>query len=420
MNPVIVSRERRRAQRAWALTAWANHAFSTTVLVAFFPILLKSFWAVDLSSADKTLYLGIASSSASLVVMLVAPWLGALADRRGQRKLWLGLFTLLGVVATALLATAGRGEWALALPVFAVASIGFYGGSSFQDALLVQVATPAESNRVSAYGYAAGYLGGGLLLVVNVLLVQHPAWFGLADAAAATRVVFIDVALWWALFTWPLFRRVPEAPPTSEPAGWTELRASLGKIIRDPLVFRFLLAYWLYIDGIGTLQQMAVDFGGNVGLPQSALIGALLLVQFISFPAAIAFGRIGDRIGARPAILIGLLVFVFVTGWALMLHDAWQFYVLAVLVALVQGGVQSLSRSMFSQLIPRERAGEYFGFYNMLGKFAAFLGPVLVGVTGKLTGSPRIGISSLVLLFGTGAVLLWKVRMPARMQSIQS
>jgi UMF1 family MFS transporter len=420
MNPAIGSRERRRAQRAWALTAWANHAFSTTVLVAFFPILLRSFWAVDLSSADKTLYLGIASSSASLVVMLLAPWLGALADRRGQRKLWLGLFTLLGVAATALLATAGRGEWALALPVFAVACIGFYGGSSFQDALLVQVATPAESNRVSAYGYAAGYLGGGLLLVVNVLLVQHPGWFGLADAAAATRVVFVDVALWWALFTWPLFRRVPEARPTAEPAGWTELRASLRKIVRDPLVFRFLLAYWLYIDGIGTLQQMAVDFGGNVGLPQSALIGALLLVQFISFPAAILFGRIGDGIGARPAILIGLAVFVFVTGWALLLRTAWQFYVLAVLVALVQGGVQSLSRSLFSMLIPRERAGEYFGFYNMLGKFAAFVGPILVGVTGKLTGSPRIGVSSLVLLFGTGALLLWKVRVPARAQSTRS
>jgi len=328
MNPPAAGLARRRAQRAWALTAWANHAFSTTVLVAFFPILLKSYWAAELSPADKTLYLGIANSSASLVVMLVAPWLGALADRRGQRRLWLGVFTLLGATATAVLALVGKGEWALALPVFAVASIGFYGGSSFQDALLVQVASPAESNRVSAYGYAAGYLGGGLLLVINVLLVQHPAWFGLADAAAATRVVFVDVALWWALFTWPLYRHVPEARPTSEPAGWAELRASLGRILRDSVVLRFLLAYWLYIDGIGTLQQMAVDFGGNVGLPQAALIGALLLVQFISFPAAIVFGRIGDRIGARPAILVGLAVFVFVTGWALVLRSAWQFYAL--------------------------------------------------------------------------------------------
>ncbi|MGH8253891.1 MAG: MFS transporter [Steroidobacteraceae bacterium] len=419
MNADAPSRERRRAQRAWALTAWANHAFSTTVLVAFFPILLKSYWAAGLPVGDKTLYLGIANSSASLVVMLVAPWLGALADRRGQRKLWLGLFTLLGVVATASLALVGRGEWVLALPVFVVASIGFYGGSSFQDALLVQVATPAESNRVSAYGYAAGYLGGGLLFLLNVLLVQHPQWFGLPDAAAATRVVFVDVALWWALFTWPLFRHVREAPPTAEPAGWAELRATMRKIVHDPLVFRFLLAYWLYIDGIGTLQQMAADFGGNVGLPESALIGALLLVQFISFPAAILFGRIGDRIGARPAILIGLTVFVFVTGLALMMRSAWQFYLLAILVGCVQGGVQSLSRSLFATLIPRERAGEYFGFYNMLGKFAAFLGPILVGVTGKLSGSPRVGVSSLVLLFGAGALLLWKVRLPARAQVAQ-
>jgi UMF1 family MFS transporter len=318
-----------------------------------------------------------------------------------------------------LLATVGRGEWVLALPVFVVASIGFYGGSSFQDALLVQVAAPAESNRVSAYGYAAGYLGGGVLFLVNVLLVQHPQWFALPDAAAATRVVFVDVALWWALFTWPLFRHVREAAPTAEPAGWAELRATMRKIVHDPVVFRFLIAYWLYIDGIGTLQQMAADFGGNVGLPQSALIGALLLVQFISFPAAILFGRIGDSLGARPSILLGLMVFVVVTGLALIMRSAWQFYLLAILVGCVQGGVQSLSRSLFSTLIPRERAGEYFGFYNMLGKFAAFLGPILVGVTGKLSGSPRIGVSSLVLLFGAGALLLWRVRVPARVPALE-
>jgi MFS transporter, UMF1 family len=407
-------RVRRRAQRAWALTAWANHAFVTTVLVGFFPIFLNKYWAADLPGTRSTLYLGIANSSASLVVMLLAPWLGALADRRGQRKRWLGLSTLLGIVATALLATIGRGGWSLALPVFALASIGFFGGSSFQDALLVQVATPAESNRVSAYGFAYGYLGGGLLLVINVLLVTRPDWFGLPDAAAATRVAFLGVAVWWALFTIPLFRHVPEAPPTAEPSGWAELRASLRKILADRRVFRFLLAYWLYVDGIGTLQQMAVDFGAKLGLPTSALIKALLMVQFISFPAALVFGRIGDRIGARPAILIGLAVFVFVTGWALFLQSAWQFYVLAALVACVQGGVQSLSRSLFSMLIPRERAGEYFGFYNMLGKFAAFIGPLLVGVMGAVSGSPRVGVSSLVLLFLAGALLLWRVRVPDR------
>jgi UMF1 family MFS transporter len=404
---------RRRAQRAWALTAWANHGFSTTVLVGFFPIFLGKYWAADLPATRSTLYLGLANSAASLVVMLIAPWLGAYADRKGQKKLWLGVFTALGVVATALLALVGRGDWQWALPVFVLGSIGFFAGSSFQDALLVQVATPAESNRISAFGFAAGYLGGGLLFLLNVLLVLHPGWFGVADAVAATRVAFVDVALWWALFTLPVFRHVPEAVPVDEATGWKELAATLRKVMRDPSVRGFLFAYWLYIDGIGTLQQMAVDFGSKLGLPSSALIEALLLVQFISFPSAIAFGRLGDRIGARRAILLGLSVFVFVSFWALFLHETWQFWVLAILVGTVQGGVQSLSRSLFSRLIPRERSGEYFGFYNMLGKFAAVLGPVLVGVAASLSGSPRIGISSLVLLFAAGAALLWRVREPA-------
>jgi UMF1 family MFS transporter len=403
---------RRRAQRAWALTAWANHGFATTVLVGFFPIFLNKYWAADLPGTRSTLYLGLANSSASLIVMLVAPWLGALADRRGQKKLWLGLFTALGVVATALLALIGRGQWQWALPVFALASVGFYAGSSFQDALMVHVATAAEANRVSAYGFAAGYLGGGLLLLLNVLLALHPAWFGIADSVAATRVAFLDVALWWALFTLPVFRHVHEAAPVVEPPGWKELWATIRKVMADRTVRGFLFAYWLYIDGIGTLQQMAVDFGAKLGLPTSALIQALLLVQFIAFPSALLFGRLGDRIGARRAILIGLSVFVFVTGWALFLQTAWQFYVLAVLVGLVQGGVQSLSRSLYSRLIPRDRSGEYFGFYNMLGKFAAVLGPLLVGATAALSGSSRIGVSSLVLLFVAGAVLLWRVREP--------
>ena len=411
-EPALDAGARRRAQRAWALTAWANHGFVTTVLVGFFPIFLNKYWAAELPGTRSTLYLGLTNSAASLMVMLLAPWLGALADRRGQKKLWLGLFTALGVVATALLALIGRGAWQWALPVFALASVGFYAGSSFQDALLVNVAAPTEANRVSAYGFAAGYLGGGLLFLFNVLLVLHPAWFGIADVVTATRVAFLDVALWWALFTLPLFRQVPEAVPTVEPPGWKELWATIRKVLADKTVRGFLFAYWLYIDGVGTLQQMAVDFGAKLGLPTSALIQALLLVQFIAFPSALYFGRLGDRIGARRAILIGLSVFVFVTGWALFLQSAWQFYVLAALVGTVQGGVQSLSRSLFSRLIPRERAGEYFGFYNMLGKFAAVLGPLLVGATAALSGSSRIGVSSLMLLFIAGGVLLWRVREP--------
>jgi MFS transporter, UMF1 family len=348
------------------------------------------------------------------VVMLLAPWLGAYADRRGQKKLWLGIFTCIGAAATAALAVIGKGEWPWALTVFAIASVGFFAGSSFQDALIVQVASPAEAHRVSAYGFAAGYLGGGLLLVFNVLLALHPGWFGLPDSVAATRLAFVDVAIWWAVFTIPLFRHVPEAKPTAEAPGLAELWSTIRKVMSDRTVRGFLFAYWLYIDAIGTLQQMAVDFGIKLGLPSSALIQALLLVQFISFPSALLFGRLGDRIGARRAILIGLAVFVFVSVWALFLQFSWQFFAMAAMVGTVQGGVQSLSRSLFSQLIPRERSGEYFGFYNMLGKFAAVLGPVLVGVMASLSGSSRVGISSLMVLFAAGALLLWRVRVPER------
>ena len=403
---------RARARRAWALTAWANHGFATTVLVGFFPIFLGKYWAADLPATRSTLYLGLANSSASLVVMLLAPWLGALADRRGQKKLWLGIFTCIGVAATAMLAIIGRGDWQWALPVFAVASVGFFAGSSFQDALIVQVATPAEAHRVSAYGFAAGYLGGGLLLLLNVLLALHPSWFGLRDSVAATKLAFLDVALWWALFTVPLFRRVPEAPPTAEAPGMAELWSSIRKVLSDRTVRGFLFAYWLYIDGIGTLQQMAVDFGSKLGLPTAALIQALLLVQFISFPSALVFGKLGDRIGARRAILIGLAVFVFVSIWALFLQFTWQFYTMAVLVGTVQGGVQSLSRSLYSHLIPRERSGEYFGFYNMLGKFAVVLGPMLMGWAALFLHDQRASLMVLLVLFVPGALLL--MRVPAR------
>jgi UMF1 family MFS transporter len=400
---------RNAAKWAWASTAWANHAFSTTVLVGFFPIFLARYWAKDMPGTTSTFFLGLTNSSASFVVMLLAPWLGALADRRAQKKLWLGAFTVLGVVATAALAFIGPGEWIWALPIFAVASIGFFAGSSFQDALIGQVATPAETNRVSALGFAAGYLGGGLLFLFNVLMVQYPAWFGLADATAATRVAFIDVAVWWLLFTLPVFHYVTEPAPTTEPTGWRELWQTIRRVLADRPVLRFLLAYWLYIDGIGTLQQMAVDFGAKLGFSTGTLIQALLLVQFISFPSALAFGRLGDRIGAKRAIYLGLAVFVGVTIYAYFMETEGQFYVLAAIVGTVQGGVQALSRSYFSRLTPRDRAGEYFGFYNMLGKFAAVLGPLTMGLVAVLTGNQRLSILVLAAFFIGGALLLHRV-----------
>jgi UMF1 family MFS transporter len=404
---------RRHSQIAWALNAWANHAFSTTILVGFFPIFFDKYWAKDLPGSTSTFYLGLSNSAASFVVMLIAPWLGALADRRGQKKRYLGLFTILGVAASAALAFVGAGQWLWSLVVFGVASIGFFASYSFNDALLVQVAEPEESDRVSSFGFAMGYLGGGILFLIDVAMVLYPQKFGLADATAATRAAFISVALWWALFCLPLFRYVPEAPAVEEATGWRELWETLKSVIRNKPVLRFLIAYWLYIDAIGTLQQMAVDFGAKLGFSTNTLITALLMVQFISFPAAWAFGPIAAWIGTKRAIYLGLAVFALLSIWAYFMQTEKQFYEMAVGVALVQGGVQALSRSYFSRLIPRERSGEYFGFYNMLGKFAAVLGPLVVGVVALATGSPHLSIMVLSVFFVIGAVLLSRVQEPA-------
>jgi len=400
---------KRAAQWSWAMTAWANHAFITTVLVGLFPIFFDKYWAAGIPGTVSTFYLGVTNSSASLLVMLLAPWLGALADRRGRKRRWFGWCTALGAVATALLAGVGAGHWGWALLAFGLGSIGFWAGSSFQDALLVQVADRAESNRVSALGFALGYLGGGLLFALNVAMVLRPSLFHLQDATAAMRVAFLDVAVWWVLFTLPLFRYVGEPAPTAELTGWRELWGTIRSVLRDRPVLNFLLAYWLYIDGISTVQIMATDFGSKLGFSTAALIQALLLVQFIAFPFALLFGRLGDRIGTKRAIYLGLAVFVAITVYAYFMRSEWQFYVLAAAFGTVQGGVQALSRSYFSTLIPRERAGEYFGFYNMLAKFAAVLGPLVMGLVALLTGNQRLSIVALTLFFVIGAWLLARV-----------
>ncbi len=400
----------RKQEIAWASYSWANHSFSTTILVGFFPIFFAQYWAKGVPGGTSTFYLGAINSAAAFIVMLMAPWLGALADRLAWKKRLLAIFTVIGALASAGLALIGEGQWLQAAIVFAIASIGFYSGSSFQDALLVQVADAHDSDRVSALGYAYGYLGGGVLLVINVVLVMHPAWFGLSDAVTATKIAFVLVGLWWAGFSIPTFRGVVEPAPIATTATWADLWRTLKRVANNVPVRNFLLAYWLYIDALGTVQQMAVDFGAKLGFSTGTLIGALLMVQFLSFPAAIAFGRIAGKIGTRRAIYIGLGVFVLVTCWAYVLRTALQFFLMAVMVALVQGGVQSLSRSFFSRLIPRERAGEYFGFYNMLGKFAAVLGPLTVGVVARITGDPHLSILALIVFFAAGAALLARVR----------
>lgn len=410
--------DRRKAQWSWALYDWGNSAFATTVMAGFFPIFFNQYWAADIAPETQTLYQGLTATAASLFVMLTAPWFGVLADRGGSHKRWLAGMTLLGVLSTGGLFLVGQGQWLWAILLSVMGRVGFFGGLGFYDALLTQVARADESDRVSALGYALGYLGGGLLFAVNVAMALKPEWFGLEDAALATRVAFLCVAVWWAVFSLPLFLHVPPTPPQpSSASSWQTLWSTVRELRATPSLGLFLLAYWLYIDGVHTIIVMAVDFGMKLGLPSDSLIKALLLVQFIGFPAAIVFGRLGQSMGTRNALLLGIGIYIGVTLWAYWLQTETQFYLMAAAIGCVQGGIQSLSRAYYSRLIPPGKAGQYFGFYNMVGKFAAVLGPLVVGVTAQLTGNPRLAILSLLIFFVVGAVLLIRADQLSRSSS---
>jgi UMF1 family MFS transporter len=404
---------RRRPVVAWALYDWANSAFATTVMAGFFPVFFKQYWNAGVAATESTFRLGLANGLASLFIALLAPVLGAIADRSGARVRMLMGFTVLGAAATAGLALVGEGEWLLAAALYLAASLGFWGGIVFNDSLLLEVAEPDEYDLVSGYGYALGYLGGGLLFALNVAMTLKPAFFGLPDAAAAVRVSFVMVGAWWLLFSLPLAlfvreRRQLDPVPAVEAVrrGLRELRDTLKAMSRYRPILWFLAAYWLYIDGVNTVKKMAVDYGLSLGFEASDLVTALLLTQFVAFPAALGFGWLGSRIGARRGIFIALAVYAAVTCYAYFIQDSRDFYLLAVVVGLVQGGVQSLSRSYYGRLIPAGKSSEFFGFYNMMGKFAAVLGPLLTGVVARLTGDSRLGILSILLLFVAGASLL--------------
>lgn len=405
----------RRELWSWALYDWANSAFATTVIAGFFPLFFKQYWSSGADVSHSTFQLGAANSVASLLVAVAAPVLGAIADRGAAKKRFLLAFAALGVAMTAGLYFAEQGQWLTAALLYAGASVGFAGSIVFYDSLIVSVASPEQSDRASALGYALGYLGGGVLFTLNVLMYLKPALFGLRDGVHGIRLSFVLVALWWAAFTIPLLRHVREPVAGSGGAvaavraGMSQLARTLRRIAALRPVWMFLLAYWLYIDGVDTVIRMAVDYGLSLGLEPGALIVALLITQFVGFPATLVFGRLGTRLGSKRAILLGIGVYVGITVWGYFMDSEAEFYALAVVVGLVQGGVQALSRSFYSRLIPPDAAGEFFGFYNMLGKFAAIVGPTLMGVVSLSTGSARLSILSVSLLLIGGGLLLTRV-----------
>ena len=409
-----------RQKWGWAMYDWANSAFATTVMAGFFPVFFKDFWNTGVDPTTSTLRLGVANSLASFLIVILAPLLGAIADCMSRRKALLFSFAFLGVLMTGGLYLVDQGDWFLAAFLYVLALIGFSGSNIFYDSLLPFVSGKDELDQTSALGFSLGYLGGGLLLLLNVMMTLHPEWFGLADGTIAVRISFLMVAVWWLVFSLPLMLLVdePEGGKSTLSVkvlrqGFARVRETLHEVRQLRNVWLFLIAYWLYIDGVDTIVRMAVDYGLSLGFDRNSLIVALLITQFTGFPSALAFGWFGGRYGPKAGIYTGLLIYIIVTFWASVMDSATEFYYLAFCIGLAQGGIQALSRSMYARMIPPGRSAEFFGFYNMLGKFAAIIGPVMIGWVGVLSGSPRIGILSLLILFIAGAAILTKANIPA-------
>ena len=418
--------------RAWAAYDWANSAFVTTVVTAVFPIYFSSVAAADLPPAVATARFAFATTCALVVVAVASPLLGAIADVTPVKKRLLGGFLALGVFTTALLFLVGRGDWLLGAILFALANVGLNGSFVFYDALLPHVAREDELDRLSTAGYALGYVGGGLLLALNLAWIQRPAWFGLGAAAARdptlpARLAFLSVAVWWAVFSVPLFRHVREPAVGATVPARAAVRTALGRLADTARALRaypeaalLLVAFLVYNDGIGTIIRMAAIYGSEIGIGQGALIAAILLVQFVGIPCSFLFGAVASRIGAKRAIFGGLAIYCGIAIVGYFMRTAVHFFALAVLVAVVQGGTQALSRSLFASLVPPERSGEFFGFFSVSEKVAGIVGPAVFAATAAATGSSRAAVLAVIAFFAVGAALLARVDVEAGRAAAQA
>lgn len=406
----------RRSIVSWALYDWANSAFATTVMAGFFPIFFSSYWSHATSVQESTFFLGLANSIEAIIVALLAPILGAIADKGSYKMRFLIFFTFLGCTMTTSLWFVSQGQWQFAVILYVLATVGFSCSNIFYDALLPAVASAKRIDFVSSLGYSLGYIGGGLLFLVNVLMYLFPQRFGFASEVAAVKASFVSVGIWWALFSIPIVLFVKEPsegeqlrPKEAVKAGLSQFFLTFKAVRTLHTVGLFLLAYWFYIDGVDTIIRMAVDYGSALGFPASSLIVALLITQFVAFPSAIAYNWFGQKIGIKKALMVAIGAYSLIAILGFFMNQVWHFYLLACLVGLFQGGIQALSRSFFTRLIPLEYSAEFFGFFNMMGKFAAIIGPLLMGAVTLLTKSNRLGILSILLLFVVGAFFLSRV-----------
>ena len=401
------------SERSWAFYDWANSAYTLIVVTAILPLYFKSSATqAGIDAATSTAYWGYANSFSTLIVAILAPILGTIADFKGYKKRFFIIFASLGVIFTLMLAIVPSDQWLVLLVCFIVTSIGFTGANIFYDAFLVDVTTEERMDRISANGYALGYVGSIIPFVISIALIMTAQLNILPlSVTIASQIAFVITALWWGFFTIPMLKNVEQryyVERVSNPVStsFKKLYSTFKNIKAYKPLFIFLIAYFFYIDGVHTVINMSTAFGSDLGISSTTLLIILFMTQVVAAPFTVLFGKLGGKYSEKTMIIVGIFVYIIVCFYAYFLDSALDFWILAMLVGTSQGGIQAMSRSYFAKLVPKESSNEFFGFYSIFGKFAAIIGPLLVGVTAQYTGNTNSGVFSLVILFIIGAIIL--------------
>ncbi|WP_416828965.1 MFS transporter [Ectobacillus polymachus] len=405
-----------KKEKSWIFYDWANSAYSLIITTAVFPIYFKAAANnAGLASATSTAYWGYANSLATFLISLLAPILGTIADYKDFKKRFFTFFFALGIIFTAMLAIVPHNQWLLLLICYMLTVVGFAGANIFYDAFLIDVTTDERMNRTSTRGYAYGYIGSTIpfIIAIAIIILAQNNILPLS-ATVASQIAFSITALWWGLFTIPLLRNVTqnyyiEHEPNPIGNSFKRLFQAFLNIKKHRIVFLFLLSYFFYIDGVDTIITMSTAYGTDLGISSTNLLIILFVTQIVAAPFSLLYGKLAEKFSGRTMLLVGIVMYVIICTYAYFLKTTLDFWILAMLVASSQGGIQALSRSYFARIVPRESANEFFGFYNIFGKFAAIMGPFLVGVTAQATGKTNAGVLSIVILFIIGGVILTKV-----------
>lgn len=405
-----------KAEKSWILYDWANSAYSMTVTSTILPIYFKSVTqSAGVASNVSTAYWGYANSIYTILLVLIAPILGTIADYKGYKKKFFALFFTIGIIFTALLSIIPTPLWILLLIFYIISAIGFSGTNTFYDAFLVDVTTEERMDKVSTYGFAWGYIGSTIPFIICIAIVMLSQFKLIPiDGMTASKISFVITAIWWGVFSIPIFKNVKqqhgiEIDPNPVINSFKRIFKTLRNIRKHKAAFMFLIAYFFYIDGVDTIIKMSTAYGTDLGISSTMLLVILLVTQFVAFPFALLYGKLAERFKAKNMLFVGIIVYTVICIYAYFMKTTLDFWILAMLVGTSQGGIQALSRSYFGKLIPKESANEFFGFYNIFGKFAAIMGPLLLGIVAQVTGKTSNGVFSIILLFIVGGILLTRV-----------